>query len=120
MSMTLVVSPRCSRQRQHVGLRLPNRKPAVAVEAGDLGQVVRAVECERVGVAGASGSFTFSSVPSLRNVQPWNGQVSVDAVVGLAAADHRAAVRARVDQAVQLPSLSRVITTGCRPMYVVK
>ena len=72
------------------------------------------------GYPAPSGSLTLSRVPSLRNVQPWNGQVSVIRLSVL----RRQIIAPRCAHALirqcSSPSLSRVITTGWRPMYVVK
>src|SRR5690606_41250524 len=65
-------------------------------------------------------SRTFSSLPSLRKVQPWNGQVKDDLLPRFL----RPSVAPRCEQvlssACSSPSLVRVITTGRRPTLSAK
>ena len=103
--MTVVAVAEVLGQRQHVGVEAAEQEAAVAVEAGDLGHVVRAARVEGVRVAGAVGVLDLEqgAVVAERPAVERAGQRR--AVVGLAPADHRAAVRARVDQAVQFAVL---------------
>ena len=101
MSMISVVSPRCSSSGDDVGVEAAEQEAAVALEHRHLDQVVRAVGVEVVRVARALGVLDLEqrAVVAVGPAVERAGQGL--AVVPLLAAEHRAAVRAGVDQAVQ-------------------
>lgn len=92
-------------ERDDVGVEAAEEEAAVALEAGDLAQIVGALGVELFGVAGAAGILDLEqfAVVGKRPAVEWAGQGLP--VIGLAPTQHRAAVRARVDEAVELALL---------------
>jgi len=60
--------------------------------------------------------LTLSSLPLLRNVQPWNGQVNVPRLSFLRRQSIAPLWLQALMRACSAPSLSREITIGCLPM----
>ena len=64
-------------------------------------------------------SFTFSSLPVLEKVQPWNGQVKLPLLPCLRRQSIAPLWAQALMTAFSAPVLSRVMTIGCRPIQVV-
>ena len=92
-------------QGQYVGVEAAEQEAAVAVETRHLGHVVAAVDVERLGVAGAVGVLDLEQRAVVAERPAVERTRQRHPVVGLAAADHRAAVCAGVDEAVQFAVL---------------
>ena len=87
---------------QHVRVEGAEQEAAVGVEAGDLGQVVRALLVEVLRVAAVAAVLDLEQLAGVLERPPVEGAGEGGAVVRLAPAEHRTAVGARVDDAVQL------------------
>src|SRR3954451_6446242 len=92
-------------QRADVGVEAAEQEPAVAVEPRHPDQVVRPVGVEARGVAGALGVLDLEQLAVVAERPAVEGAGERRPVVRLATAEHRPAVRAGVDQAVQLAAL---------------
>jgi hypothetical protein len=62
-------------ERHNIRIEATEQETTIGFEAGDLCQIMRAFLVETFGVSRPSGFFTFSSLPELVKVHPWNGQV---------------------------------------------
>jgi hypothetical protein len=92
-------------ERLDVFLQGAEEEPAVGLETGDLRQIVRAVLVELLGVAGAAGVLDLEQLALVVERPAVERAGEIGPVVRLAPAQHRPAVAARVDQAVQLAIL---------------
>src|SRR5690606_5463460 len=92
-------------ERLDVRIEAAEQETAVALETSDLPQVVAAVGVELLGVAGVAGILDLQQLSVVAECPAVEGAREGRAVVGLATAQHRTAVAARVDQAVQLAFL---------------
>lgn len=93
------------RERLDVGVQAAEQESAVALEACDLGQVVAAVGVELFRVAGVARVLDLEQLAVVAEGPAVERAREGRAVVGLAAAQHRSAVAARVDQGVQFAFL---------------
>ena len=64
-------------QWHDIGIEAAEQEAAIGFEPGDLGQIVRALFVEGLGISRAAGILHLEQLAGLLNVQPWKGQVKV-------------------------------------------
>src|SRR5690606_10993408 len=92
-------------QGQYVGVQRAEEETAVVLEAGDLGQVVRAVLVELLRVAGTARVLDLEQLAGVVEGPAVERAGEGGAVIGLATAQHGTAVAAGIDQRVQFTLL---------------
>ena len=102
MSMILAASPKCSVSGSDIGVQAAEQEAAIGFEARDLGQVVRAILVEGFRISGAARVLHREQLAGVVE-RPAVERAGIAGLVGpLVAAQHRAAMAARVDEGVQL------------------